>query len=135
MALARAARTAAAAPYRTLTALTPYEELIATGAWWDYVADAAVRGRSGAPLPDVAPGLRVEWSDGRRPVEAPRRRRSIAQVRRKARAPTSRCCRPSASSPPRGDREFFIRKAIGWALRAYAWVAPDAVRATATPTS
>ena len=24
-------------------------------------------------------------------------------------------------------REFFIRKAIGWALRSYAWVAPDAV--------
>ena len=24
--------------------------------------------------------------------------------------------------PNRRDREFFIRKAIGWALRAYAWV-------------
>lgn len=29
--------------------------------------------------------------------------------------------------PNRGDREFFIRKAIGWALRSYAWVDPDAV--------
>ena len=29
--------------------------------------------------------------------------------------------------PNRGDREFFIRKAIGWALRAYAWVEPEAV--------
>lgn len=28
-----------------------------------------------------------------------------------------------------GDREFFIRKAIGWALRDYAWQAPEAVRA------
>ena len=27
----------------------------------------------------------------------------------------------------RGDREFFIRKAIGWALRAYAWVEPELV--------
>ena len=26
------------------------------------------------------------------------------------------------------DTEFFIRKAIGWALRQHAWVAPDAVR-------
>ena len=26
-----------------------------------------------------------------------------------------------------GDREFFIRKAIGWALRTYAAIAPDAV--------
>ena len=26
--------------------------------------------------------------------------------------------------PSLGDREFFIRKAIGWALRAYAWTDP-----------
>jgi hypothetical protein len=30
--------------------------------------------------------------------------------------------------PNRGDREFFVRKAIGWALRSYAWVDPEAVR-------
>jgi 3-methyladenine DNA glycosylase AlkD len=29
--------------------------------------------------------------------------------------------------PNRGDREFFIRKAIGWALRAYAWTDPATV--------
>ena len=28
-----------------------------------------------------------------------------------------------------GDTEFFIRKAIGWALRQYARTDPDAVRA------
>lgn len=28
-----------------------------------------------------------------------------------------------------GEREFFIRKAIGWALRQYSWTDPDAVRA------
>ncbi|WP_374349680.1 DNA alkylation repair protein [Chitinimonas sp.] len=34
-----------------------------------------------------------------------------------------------------GDAEFFIRKAIGWALREYAYTAPDAVRdfVNATP--
>jgi 3-methyladenine DNA glycosylase AlkD len=26
--------------------------------------------------------------------------------------------------PAMGAREFFLRKAIGWALRAYAWVEP-----------
>ena len=31
-------------------------------------------------------------------------------------------------TPNLSDREFFIRKAIGWALRQYARVAPDAVR-------
>ena len=29
--------------------------------------------------------------------------------------------------PNRQDREFFIRKGIGWALRAYAWVDPDEI--------
>jgi 3-methyladenine DNA glycosylase AlkD len=29
--------------------------------------------------------------------------------------------------PNRSGREFFIRKAIGWALRSYAWVDPEAV--------
>ncbi|MGI8609628.1 MAG: DNA alkylation repair protein [Candidatus Dormibacteria bacterium] len=30
------------------------------------------------------------------------------------------------AQPP--DRDFFIRKAIGWALRAYAWHEPEWVR-------
>jgi len=29
--------------------------------------------------------------------------------------------------PNLGDREFFIRKAIGWALRQYAWTDPSEV--------
>jgi 3-methyladenine DNA glycosylase AlkD len=29
--------------------------------------------------------------------------------------------------PNLGDREFFIRKAIGWALRQYAWTDPQEV--------
>jgi 3-methyladenine DNA glycosylase AlkD len=29
--------------------------------------------------------------------------------------------------PNLGDRDFFIRKAIGWALRAYAWTDPKEV--------
>ncbi len=35
-----------------------------------------------------------------------------------------RLCLAHAANP-----EFFVRKAIGWALRDYAWVEPDAVRA------
>jgi 3-methyladenine DNA glycosylase AlkD len=30
--------------------------------------------------------------------------------------------------PNLGDRDFFIRKAIGWALRDYAWTDPEWVR-------
>jgi len=34
------------------------------------------------------------------------------------------CIAPSLDS-----KEFFLRKAIGWALRSYAWTDPDWVRA------
>ncbi|MGZ8632953.1 MAG: DNA alkylation repair protein, partial [Solirubrobacteraceae bacterium] len=46
--------------YRDLDALPVYEELIVTGAWWDYV-DAVAAGPLGALLPEVAPVLRA-WS-------------------------------------------------------------------------
>ena len=67
--------------------------------------------------------FREEWS-----VDADlwkRRASIIAQVRRKVE--TDFALMTDCIEPNRGDREFFIRKAIGWALRSYAWVAPDAV--------
>jgi 3-methyladenine DNA glycosylase AlkD len=33
----------------------------------------------------------------------------------------------TAIEPNLADRDFFIRKAIGWALRAHAWTGPDEV--------
>ena len=83
------------------------------------------RGRvraAGALLPEVAPALR-EWSVDRDMWK--RRASIIAQVRRKAE--TDFALMTDCIEPNRGDREFFIRKAIGWALRSYAWVEPDAV--------
>ena len=56
--------------YRDLDALALYEELIVTGAWWDYVDEVAC-GPLGALLPQVAPVLR-EWSVDTRHVEAAR---------------------------------------------------------------
>ena len=107
--------------YRDLDALALYEELIVTGAWWDYVDEVAC-GPLGALLPQVAPVLR-EWS-----VDSDmwkRRASIIAQVRRKAE--TDFALMTDCIEPNRADPEFFIRKAIGWALRSYAWVDPDAV--------
>ena len=107
--------------YRTIAALPLYEELIVTGAWWDYVDEVAC-GPLGALLPQVAPVLR-EWSVC---DDMWKRRASIiAQVTRKAE--TDFALVQACIEPNRADREFFIRKAIGWALRSYAWVAPDAV--------
>jgi 3-methyladenine DNA glycosylase AlkD len=107
--------------YRTLDALPLYEELIVTGAWWDFV-DEVSAGPLGELLPEVAPALRA-WSTD--PVMWKRRASIIAQVRRKH--DTDFELLTACIEPNRSEREFFIRKAIGWALRAYAWVEPETV--------
>jgi 3-methyladenine DNA glycosylase AlkD len=109
------------AAYRTMEALPLYEELIVTGAWWDYV-DEVSAGPLGELLPEVAPALRT-WSIDA--VMWKRRASIIAQVRRKRE--TDFALLTDCIEPNRADPEFFIRKAIGWALRAYAWIEPDAV--------
>jgi 3-methyladenine DNA glycosylase AlkD len=105
--------------HRTMAALPLYEELIVTGAWWDFVDEVAVRLVGEL---DIASFLR-EWA-----IDADmwkRRTAIIAQVLR--REATDLGLLYDCIEPNRGDREFFIRKAIGWALRAYAWVDPDEV--------
>jgi 3-methyladenine DNA glycosylase AlkD len=107
--------------FRTMEALPLYEELIVGGAWWDYV-DALACGPLGQLLPEVAPALRA-WA-----IDADmwkRRSAIIAQVRRKHE--TDFELLTACIEPNRGDREFFIRKAIGWALRSYAWIEPATV--------
>jgi len=107
--------------FRTMQALPLYEELIVTGAWWDLVDPIATR-RLEELWPDVVPVLR-EWSVG----EDMWLRRSaiLAQAHRKA--DTDFALLAELIEPNRGDREFFIRKAIGWALREYAKTNPKAV--------
>ena len=53
------------------------------------------------------------------PVEAPRVDHRPGHG---ARRETDFALMTDCIEPNRGDREFFIRKAIGWALRSYAWV-------------
>ena len=107
-------------------AIPIYEEMVVTGAWWDYVDEVAVQ-RFGPLL--VSDRLRVEpllraWSTD---VDMWRRRTSIiAQVGLKSATDTAlltACIEPNLA-----ERDFFIRKAIGWSLRAYAWVEPGWVR-------
>ena len=110
--------------HRTMAALPLFDELIVTGAWWDLV-DAVAAGMLGELLdrdPALGPVLRGWATD----ADMWRRRSAIiAQVRRKAR--TDLALLYDCIEPNRGDREFFIRKAIGWALRSYAWVDPDEI--------
>ena len=115
-----------AAPFQTLDALPMYEEMIVTGAWWDYV-DAIASHRVGPLLrrfPDEMKPLMRAWS---RSDDLWKRRTSIiCQLRFKSETDLGllyACIEPSLSS-----REFFLRKAIGWALRQYAWTDPEEVR-------
>jgi 3-methyladenine DNA glycosylase AlkD len=112
-------------PLRTLDALPLYEELIVSGAWWD-LCDAIAPDRVGELLrahPALMKETLLGWARGDDMWK--RRSAIISQLRFKEHtdlAFLTACIEPSIES-----KEFFLRKAIGWALRQYAWTHPDAV--------
>jgi len=110
---------------QTLDAVPMYEEMIVTGAWWDYV-DVLAAHRVGLLLrryPEPMRATMLAWSQS---DDLWKRRTSIiCQNRFKAQTDLDllyACIEPSLAS-----REFFLRKAIGWALRQYAWTDPAEV--------
>lgn len=109
-----------------LDLLPVHEEMIRTGAWWDHVDEAAHRL---AELLDSHPEvMAVEmriWADD--DDFWVRRAAIISQLGRKIR--TDRDLLTDAIEANVGDSEFFLRKAIGWALREYAKTDPAWVRA------
>jgi len=105
--------------HRTMAALPLFDELIVTGAWWDFVDEVAVRLVGEL---DLAGFLR-EWAVDEDMWK--RRTAIIAQIARKG--GTDARLLFDCIEPNRGDREFFIRKAIGWALREHCKVDPDGV--------
>jgi len=113
--------------YQTLDALPLYEYLVVTGAWWDLVDDVATH-RVGELLrrcPDEMRPVLVGWSRG--DDHWLRRTSIICQVGSKA--ATDRELLFACIEPSLGERDFFLRKGIGWALREYSKTAPEAVRA------
>jgi 3-methyladenine DNA glycosylase AlkD len=109
---------------RTPEVLPMYDELITTGAWWDYVDEVAHH---------VAELLR-KYPDEMRPVMRAwstdenlwkRRVSIICQISFKK--DTDLELLYATIEPNVAERNFFIRKAIGWALRAYAWTDPKEV--------
>jgi 3-methyladenine DNA glycosylase AlkD len=111
--------------HQTLEALPLYEELIVTGAWWDLV-DGIASHRLGGLLrrhPREMRRAMLEWS---RDDDLWKRRSAIiCQLGFKADIDLEllyACIEPSL-----GSREFFLRKAIGWALRQHAWTDPAEV--------
>lgn len=101
-----------------------YEEMIVTGAWWDYVDEMShhvgdlLRWHPG----QIEPMMRA-WSTDK---DLWKRRVSIiCQISFKK--DTNLVLLYANIEPNLQERNFFIRKAIGWALRAYAWTDPDEV--------
>lgn len=111
--------------FRTLEALDMFEEMITTGAWWDYV-DSIASHRIGELLrryPRRMSAILREWAAG---DDIWKRRSAIlAQLGFKQDTYLKLlydCIHPSLDRP-----EFFLRKGIGWALRQYAWTDPKEV--------
>ena len=112
--------------WQTLDALPMYEEMIITGAWWDFV-DQIASGRLGPLLRRYPARMRnkmLQWSRDRNLWK----RRSAILCQLTFKSETGLDLLYAAIEPSLGSNEFFLRKAIGWALRQYAWTNPREVR-------
>jgi len=125
------ARVGTNARWLSLALLPVYEEMIATGAWWDTCDDisgtALARLLTDHPR-ELKPILR-RWARG---DDLWLRRAAILCQRRLKAAVDARLLYdvilPSIGSS-RLAGEFFLRKGIGWALRQRSYAAPDEVLA------
>src|SRR6202011_3349901 len=103
-----------------------YRRLIEEGAWWDTVDEVAAHLVGTVLLhhrKDIAQ-IMDRWI-----AETDtwiRRAAIISQLTHKDKTDHARLFRYSLAQA--AEKEFFIRKAIGWALRQYAYTAPDRVR-------
>ena len=115
-----------AAEFQTPTAMPLYEEMIVTGAWWDYVDEIAAH-RVGPILRGYPAPMKKKMLAWSKCENIWKRRTSIlCQLRFKQDTDLGllyACIEPSLDS-----KEFFLRKAIGWALRQYAWTDPREIR-------
>jgi 3-methyladenine DNA glycosylase AlkD len=100
------------------SAMPLYRHLVESGAWWDFVDDIAAH-RVGPVLrshPETEGDRMRSWAiEGNLWV---RRAAVLSQLLSKEE--TDRQLLLDCITPNLADREFFIRKAIGWALRQYA---------------
>ncbi len=109
---------------RTPDVLPVYEELIVTGAWWDYVDEVAHEvGNLLRWNPEQMRPVMRAWSTDKNMWK--RRVSIICQFSFKKETDLELLY--ANIEPNLAERNFFIRKAIGWALRAYAWTDPDEV--------
>lgn len=114
------------AAFQALKTLPLYEEMIVTGAWWDFV-DVIASHRLGYLLrqhpTEMKPRMRA-WSRDANMWK----RRSAILCQLGCKQDTDLKLLYACIEPNLADPEFFIRKAIGWALRQYAWTDAREVR-------
>jgi 3-methyladenine DNA glycosylase AlkD len=117
-------------PFIVPASMPLYRRLIVEGAWWDFVDDVAIRMTGIVWLNHREALSRVmdKWIDapGDRNMWL-RRAAIIGQIKHKDQTDEDRLfdyCRRRAH-----EKEFFIRKGIGWALRQHAYTNPGTVRA------
>ena len=106
--------------------LPDYAELIVTGAWWDHTDEIAIRhiGPILAAHRDAVTPVMRAWS-----TDADRwKRRTSVICQIKAKADTDRALLTDCVEANLDDRDFFLRKGIGWALREHAKTDPVWVR-------
>ncbi len=108
-----------------LDALPLFRELIVDGAWWDLVDSVAIHG--------IGPLLREHPVAMRRTLRAWSRsddiweRRSAIIAQNALKKDADPALLHACIAPSLGRKEFWLRKAIGWALRERAKTAPDEV--------
>jgi 3-methyladenine DNA glycosylase AlkD len=114
------------AAYRDADVMSTYRHLLVTGAWWDVVDDVAIH---------LVGPLLLEQTSAVRPVVHSwrsdndrwlRRTSIICQVGAKER--TDLGLLTDAIEANLDDKDFFLRKAIGWGLRQHARTDPAWVR-------
>lgn len=112
--------------FRVRPTLALFEQMIVEGAWWDTVDALASHGVGGLlrRYPKSMPKTMRSWS---RSDDMWKRRTSIlSQLTFKSDTDLGLlydCIEPNLES-----KEFFLRKAIGWSLRQYAWTDPTEVK-------
>jgi 3-methyladenine DNA glycosylase AlkD len=112
--------------YQDMAALRVYEEMIVTGAWWDLV-DGIAAHRLGTLLRRFPREMRREMLAWSRSSDLWKRRSAIlCQLTFKK--DTDLGLLYAVIEPALSSKEFFLRKAIGWALRQHAWTDPREVR-------
>ncbi|HEY1759262.1 MAG TPA: DNA alkylation repair protein [Bryobacteraceae bacterium] len=105
-------------PFQTLETLAMYEEMIVTGAWWDFV-DSIASNRLGPLLRAYPVRMRktmLKWSR----CEDLWKRRSAILCQLGFKADTDLELLYACMEPSLRSSEFFLQKAMGWALRQYA---------------